>query len=505
MSTPAMRTLDPIPSARTSVTVEVVDELPGPDVVGAVAVPVAEGADASEALGHDPATLAAAGFTGARGETLVIPTGPGRALVALGIGPAGDLDAAAVRDLAGTFARAVPRHRGLAVRLPTRGTSLSPREFAQAVTEGVLLARWSFHVGAADDAPHLDRLVVVASSEHAEAVGEGTRRGRILARAAALGRDLANCPAATLTATRIAEVAEEVARDAGLDVEVDGRESLTEMGCGGLLGVNLGSAEEPRMVRLHYRPEGTSRGHLALVGKGIMYDSGGISLKPSDESHAQMKNDMTGAATVLAAMSALRDVGCQTEVTGYLMCTDNMPSGSALKLGDVLRMRNGKTVEVLNTDAEGRLVMADALSLAVELGVDAIVDIATLTGACLRTFGVDIAGVMGSSDALVDQVRRAGDAVDEPVWPLPLHRPYRRQLDSPIADFTNMGGPNAGSITAALFLAEFVGEVPWAHIDIAGTAQLPEARSWRNKGATGFGSRLLVELACSFERPGGGA
>jgi len=160
---------------------------------------------------------------------------------------------------------------------------------------------------------------------------------------------------------------------------------------------------------------------------------------------------------------------------------------------------------VLNTDAEGRLVMADALSLAVELGVDAIVDIATLTGACLRTFGVDIAGVMGSSDDLVDQVRAAGDVVDEPVWPLPLHRPYRRQLDSPIADLTNMGGPNAGSITAALFLAEFVGDVPWAHIDIAGTAQLAEARSWRNKGATGFGSRLLVELACSFEKPARGA
>ena len=323
----------------------------------------------------------------------------------------------------------------------------------------------------------------------------------MLARAAALGRDLANCPAAALTATRIGEVAQELGPDAGLEVDVVGLDELVEMGCGGLLGVNLGSVEEPRMVRLHYVPEGESRGHLAFVGKGIMYDSGGISLKPSDESHAQMKNDMTGAATVLAAMTALRDVGCRTEVTGYLMCTDNMPSGSALKLGDVLRMRNGKTVEVLNTDAEGRLVMADALALAVELDVDAIVDIATLTGACLRALGVDIAGVMGNSDALVEQVRAAGDAVDEPVWPMPLHRRYRSQLDSPIADMTNIGGPNAGQITAALFLEEFVGGKPWAHIDIAGTAQLPEARGWRNKGATGFGSRLLVELACAFERP----
>ena len=188
-----------------------------------------------------------------------------------------------------------------------------------------------------------------------------------------------------------------------------------------------------------------------------MYDSGGISLKPSDESHAQMKNDMTGAAAILGAMTALRSLGCTAAVTAYLCCTDNMPSGSAMKLGDVLRMRNGTTVEVLNTDAEGRLVMADGLCLAVEDGVDAVVDIATLTGACLRTFGVDIAGVMGNDRGLVGQLQEAGEVADEPVWELPLHRPYRAQLDSPIADLTNMGGINAGSITAALFLEEFVG------------------------------------------------
>ncbi len=184
-----------------------------------------------------------------------------------------------------------------------------------------------------------------------------------------------------------------------------------------------------------------------------MYDSGGISLKPSDESHAQMKNDMTGAAAVLGAMTALKALGCTVAVTAYLCCTDNMPSGSAMKLGDVLRMRNGTTVEVLNTDAEGRLVMADGLCLAVEDDVDAIVDIATLTGACLRTLGVEVAGVMGNNADLVGQLEAAGEASDEPVWELPLYRPYRSQLDSPIADMTNMGGINAGSITAALFLA----------------------------------------------------
>jgi leucyl aminopeptidase len=215
-----------------------------------------------------------------------------------------------------------------------------------------------------------------------------------------------------------------------------------------------------------------------------------------------MKNDMTGAAAILGAMTALRDLGCTAAVTAYLCCTDNMPSGSAMKLGDVLHMRNGTTVEVLNTDAEGRLVMADGLCLAVEDGVDAVVDVATLTGACLRTFGVDIAGVMGSHAGVVDQVRRAGEVADEPVWELPLHRDYRSQLESQVADMTNMGGPNAGSITAALFLEEFTDGIPWAHVDIASTAQQPTERTWRNKGASGFGARLLIELATRFEKPG---
>jgi len=368
------------------------------------------------------------------------------------------------------------------------------------VTEGVLLSRWRYFVGRGADRPLLDSLLVVASDKDVEDAEAGVERGRIVAEACGLGRDLANCPASTLTAVRMAEVALEVGTAAGLEVEIFDKDQLAEMGCGGLLGVNRGSVEPPRMIRLRYRPDEPT-GRIALIGKGIMYDSGGISLKPSDESHAQMKNDMTGAAAVLASMTALRALGCSAAVTGYLMCTDNMPSGSALKLGDVLRMRNGTTVEVLNTDAEGRLVMADALALATEESVDAIVDIATLTGACLRTFGVEIAGVMGNSPALVEQLRRAGDVVDEPVWELPLHRPYRSQLDSPIADLTNMGGVNAGSITAGLFLEEFVDGNPWAHVDIAGTAQLAAPRTWRNKGATGAGTKMLIEFALRFVRP----
>jgi leucyl aminopeptidase len=491
---------DPIPSTRYRVRLGVGSLKQAEDETDALAVPVAAGEEPPAELRTDLAGLASAGFTGQRGQTLVQPRADGPVRVAVGIGHPGALDVALVRDLAAEFARAVPWHQRLAIEVPSDSLGVSVADFAQAVTEGVLLARWRYFVGQGADQPSLESLLVVASDKDAEDAEAGVERGRIVAEACSLGRDLANCPATTLTAVRMAEVALEVGAAAGLEVEVFDKDQLTALGCGGLLGVNRGSVEPPRMIRLRYQPDEPS-GRLALIGKGIMYDSGGISLKPSNESHAQMKNDMTGAAAVLASMTALRALGCTSAVTGYLMCTDNMPSGSALMLGDVLRMRNGTTVEVLNTDAEGRLVMADALALATEEPVDAIVDIATLTGACLRTFGVEIAGVMGNSPEVVEQLRCAGEVVDEPVWELPLHRSYRSQLDSPIADLTNMGGINAGSITAALFLEEFVDGKPWAHVDIAGTAQLPAPRTWRNKGATGAGTKLLIEFALRFVRP----
>ena len=227
------------------------------------------------------------------------------------------------------------------------------------------------------------------------------------------------------------------------------------------------------MIKLTYAPDSPT-GSLAWVGKGIMYDSGGISLKPADGTHATMKNDMAGAGSILAAMLTLRDLGCRTSVTGYLMCTDNMPSGSALKMGDVITARNGTTVEVANTDAEGRLVMMDALVMAAEQKPDAIIDIA--------------------------QVLAAARATDERAWQLPQERAYRPQLDSDVAHISNLGGPNAGAITAALFLEEFVDGTPWAHIDIAGTALADPPGGWRPRGCTGFGARLLAELALTFRR-----
>ncbi|MGX7681505.1 leucyl aminopeptidase [Jatrophihabitans sp. DSM 45814] len=485
---------DPTPSLRRRATVMVSTERGDVD---AFAIAVDTDHDVPAELGADRQALQRSGFRGLVGQALCIPRSDGACTVAVGVGSRAQFDTAALRNAAAAFASAVPEDTRLAFTVPTLANG-SPNEAAAAIVEGVLLSRYSFNLRGHSEPPaEVSELQLLTDDQSSALVQAGATRGHVVADATRLCRDLANSPGSLLTAAVLADTAVEVAGTSGLEVEVFDRAALLELGCGGLLGVNRGSADEPRMVRLRYRPENPS-GHLTLVGKGIMYDSGGISLKPSDAVHATMKNDMTGAAAVLAAMTTLDALNCRVAVTGYLMCTDNMPSGSALKLGDVITMRGGRTVEVLNTDAEGRLVMADALVLAAEEPTDAIVDIATLTGACLRTFGTEIAGVLGNNQALVDQLKISAEITDEPVWQLPLTYRYRNQLDSPVADLSNMGGINAGTITAALFLAEFVGDRPWAHIDIAGTAQADFPYGWVNQGATGSGTRLLIDLAMNF-------
>ncbi len=380
----------------------------------------------------------------------------------------------------------------------------TPTAAASAVTEGVLLASYRY-VGlkTGDDVgSKLTDFTIVSGAKRAAAADKGAKAGHAIASAASFARELANTPPTYLNAVDIADKAVALADEAGLTVEVFNKDDLLAMGCGGMIGVNRGSTEPPRMVKLTYSPKGAGKGkqkHLAMVGKGIMYDSGGISIKGGDAFHQAMKMDMSGAAAVLSAMSALKALECPTKVTAWLMCTDNMPSGSALKLGDVLTMRNGKTVEVLNTDAEGRLVLADGLSLAVEEQPDAIVDIATLTGSVLSALGPDIAGLLGTDQDFVDQVKASSESVDEPVWQLPLERKrYRKMLDSPYADMKNIGGPYAGTITASIFLSEFTGDVPYAHLDIAGPMKIDSDDGIYSKGASGFGTRLLIDLACNF-------
>ena len=481
-----------------------------PRNAGGIGIPVGVDGDVPKDLGLDRATLEAAGFEGKIGQSLVIPRAGVPALIAVGIGTKDERDLTTLRHAAAVFARAGGHYRHLVATLPDIG-SVAPKIAAQALVEGVLLARYRYRPlkRTTQQEPPLEELTIVSPSNSVERLKNGIERGRITARATELARDLSNAPATLLTARRLAEIAKIVADGSGLDIEILDEKALAQLGCGGMLGVNAGSSEPPRLIKLMYRPKddrGRPRkpvGRMSLVGKGIMYDSGGISLKPNDPVHAAMKTDMSGAAAILAAMSALSVLGCKSAVTGYLMCTDNMPGGKAMRLGDVLTARGGKTVEVLNTDAEGRLVMMDGLVLATEEQPppNAIVDIATLTGACERALGNDNAGVMGNHEGFVDQVKAAAAATDETVWQFPLDRRLRRELDSEVADLKNVGGVNAGQITAALFLEEFVAGVPWAHIDIAGVSRVETDKTWRSKGATGFGTRLLIELALSFSPP----
>ncbi|MBN8468938.1 leucyl aminopeptidase [Corallococcus exiguus] len=461
-----------------------------------------------KAPGLDRAFLKAAGFEGRAGQTLLIPRSGGPPLLVVGVGARAQLDASKLRDAAAAFARAVGQQKRVALQVPDTG-SVPADLAAQALTEGVLLARYRYrpYKRNSEQEPPLEALTLVPGSKNTEDVEQGMMRGGIHSRATAFARDLANSPATLLTAARLAEVAESLAKRCGLEVEIFDGEALAKLGCGGLLGVNAGSAEPPRMIKLTYTPKGSKGeavqplGRVSLVGKGIMFDSGGLGLKPNDLVHATMKGDMSGAGAILAAMTALKPLGCRTAVTAYLMCTDNMPSGTAMKLGDVLTVRGGKTVEVINTDAEGRLVMSDGLVLATEQSPrpDAIVDVATLTGACQRALGVLTAGVMGNDPSLVEQVKDSGERTGDTVWQLPLDRRLRQELESEVADMKNVGGDNAGAITAGLFLEEFVDGLPWAHIDMAGTARAERDNAWRSKGATGYGTRLLIDFLMGFK------
>ncbi|KRC46798.1 leucyl aminopeptidase [Leifsonia sp. Root227] len=463
----------------------------------AIGIGVYSDADVPRSLGFDRADLADAGFEGKAGSALLLPQASGPDLVAVGLGPLADVDAAGFRDAAASLVRTASRRARLSLRVDDLA-GVDPLSAIRAATEGALLAGYRY-TALKKTSTHVPLISFTLDVPDTDGADLAIAAAFVSARATIVARDLANTPPGHLTATKLGEIAVELGTRFGFGVELFDKQALVELGCGGLLGVNQGSTEEPRMIKLEYTPEDAT-GHLGLVGKGIMFDSGGISLKPSDPMHLLMKMDMSGAAAVLGAFTGLRDSGVRTRVTGWLMCTDNMPSGTAYKLGDVLTARDGTTVEVKNTDAEGRLVMMDALVLANEAAVDAIVDIATLTGAALVSLGAATAPIFGNDSRTVELVRAASAAADEPVWQLPLEQKYRRQLDSTIADIANLGGPYAGATTAALFLQHFVGETPWAHLDIAGTMHADQDDSWRTVGATGFGARILLETARTFAK-----
>jgi leucyl aminopeptidase len=466
----------------------------------------------------DAAFLSAQGFKAKPGEACAVPGPGGQLVVALGLGPRGEATPRTFRRAGAALARAARRRRSVATTLLDQADAvdgLAAADVARSVAEGALLGSYAYTSLKSDPEPSRITSLGLVGAKGTNGAAPSALDGALteasaVAAAVCLARDLVNEPGGSLTPRVFAERAVGLAADHGFEVEVLDREAILRERLGGLVGVNRGSDEEPRFLKLSWRPGDTTEPSeptattptVALVGKGITFDSGGLSLKSTD-SMIGMKGDMAGAAAVLATFTALEAVRPPVRVLGYLPLTDNMPGGDATRIGDVLRIRNGKTVEVLNTDAEGRLVLADGLSLASEDEPDAIVDLATLTGACMVALGARIAGVMGNDDGFVDQVRAAADAAGEDVWPLPLPDDLRPQLDSDVADLKNVSsGRWGGALVAGLFLKEFVADgTAWAHLDIAGPADSSEEDGETRKGGTGFGVRTLLQLLSDFHRP----
>jgi leucyl aminopeptidase len=510
-------TLDTLPAELVALGVPVAVHENGPQLVTDPTALAGFGVPPS----LDPDWCKRQGFTGKVGQTLAVraamPSGdPGAVeeagvdLVLVGVGDTSALSGAvgleSLRRASAAFVRAAGRGSAAALLLPD-GAGVSADQAGSAISEGAALAAYrydDFRTGEEPD--QLETLaVVLPPASDASRLAAGVVRGARLAQSVSLARDLVNEPPSSLTPSTFADTfVRRFADIAELTVEVWDEDRIIEEKLGGLLGVARGSTQPPRLVRVEYRPtdpieiEGRVP-HLALVGKGITFDSGGLSLKTATGMET-MKTDMGGAAAVLGAMDAAAALGSRIRITAITPLTENMPGGSAIKPGDVLTTRKGKTIEVLNTDAEGRLVLSDGLTLAAESEPDAIIDLATLTGAAVVALGKEIAGLLGNNDALIDEVHEAGDRAGEPNWPLPLPDDYRSHIDSEVADMRNVGRPGqAGSISAAMLLREFVGSVPWAHLDIAGPARSDESSRYLAKGGTGFGVRTLVAMVTSEE------
>jgi leucyl aminopeptidase len=444
-----------------------------------------------------------AGFEGKPGQTLAVPTNGSlgaKAAVLVGLGVQEDLTLDTLRNAAAALARRAKKVKTVATTLlDAAPAGLDKPAVAQAIAEGFALGGYQYLEYKSDAKPSKLEEVVVVGRGGAR-VSAALERGRVISDAVVWARDAVNTPAKEKPPATFAKSAQTLLRGKGVKVEVLEGAALTRERLGGVLGVGQGSDNPPRMVKMTYAPPG-ARGTVALVGKGVVFDSGGLSIKPAGGMET-MKTDMGGAAAVIGAMSTLKDLGVKTKVIAFTPMVENMPSGTAIRPGDVLKIRNGKTVEVLNTDAEGRLILADGLSLAVEEEPDAIVDLATLTGACVVALGEKIAGLMTSNESWGDQVRAAGDRAGEQLWPLPLPDAYNKLIESEVADIKNIGsGGYGGALTAGLFLQAFVGDVPWVHLDIAGPSRAGSDDGVYVRGGTGFGVRTLVELLSTFKKP----
>jgi leucyl aminopeptidase len=471
-----------------------------------------------EAVGGEAGRALASGeFAAGLFDIFVTPFSAGmwkaRRLVLIGAGKASDYGTDAARKLA-TVAGLAARQRRvghfaflLQPGLPNPSGDLNITGFAQAVAEGLTLAE--FNAGSyktvEGQPPPVPRATIVigrfddSSPESFGSIESAVARGRLLGECCNLARELANEPGNALTPREFAARATAIASSGGVSVEVLDERQIDALGMGLLLGVARGSSEPPRlMVFRHDPPSAPAYPVLGLVGKGITFDTGGISIKPADGME-RMKDDMAGGAAVACAMRAISMLGAPIRVIGVVPATENMPGGRAIKPGDILKSAEGKTVEVINTDAEGRLILGDGLWYARKLGATHLVDVATLTGAIVVALGKITSGIFGTPDQWVAHVRRVADRAGDRVWPMPLFDEYKDQLKSEIADFTNTGGRPGGSITAAVFLKEFAGGLPWVHLDIAGTAWAEESRPYLPKGPSGVAVRTLAELAFTAE------
>ncbi len=441
--------------------------------------------------------LAARDFAGRKDETAVLyPAGGTTRVLLIGVGKAGDVDRSRIRRAAAIAAKraqalGVP---GAAFHLPLEARGTVPaRDAGQAVAEGLGQGAWQFlEMKQAPEEPRatLERVDVLTTAADAE-FEAGHDQGTAIAAGQALARGVQVLPSNICTPAYLAGVAEDLGRRHGITVTVLDRAAIVAEGMRALMAVAQGSAEEPRFIVLEYR--GAEGAPTVLVGKGVTFDTGGISIKPA-QSMEDMKYDMSGAAAVLGTFEAIGRLKPKAHVIGLIPSTENMPSGTALKPGDVIRSHLGKTIEIINTDAEGRLILCDALSWARRYRPARVVDLATLTGAMVIALGHTATGVMGTDEALIEQIRAAGERAGERVWPLPLWDEYRELIKSDIADMKNSGGRPAGSISAGWFLREFADDFAWAHLDIAGTAYSDRDDPTRVKGPTGLGVRLCTEL-----------
>ena len=450
-------------------------------------------------------------FKGKKGQSLQVHThgrvGAERVLL-VGGGTRSDFQSSDLRAFAARGARAggAVSARSVTLALPDpEGAGLE--RAAQFLAEGALLGRYKFDkylTGEKKQKETIAEFTIALAPDGADptlikGIRRGLERGERVAAGVALARDLINEPAAEMTPSRMADVARQIAKQHHLELKVLGPKECEKFGMGMFLGVARGSDEEPRFIHLSYRPQGKTpvKRRIALIGKGVTFDSGGLSLKPS-ASMEDMKVDMSGAAAVISAIGVLADLNVPYEVHAIAACTENMPSGRAYKLGDVLISMSGKTVEINNTDAEGRLTLGDAITYALqEVKPDEIFDFATLTGACIVALGPHTAGVMGNDRSLIERWLDAARLAGEEMWPLPLPERLKDQLKSEIADLRNTGERYGGALTAGLFLKEFAGETPWVHVDIAGPAFTDKEFGHVVKGGTGFGVSTIVEYLSS--------